>query len=56
MEQIPFWEANKSSASQEIPRILRTPKAHYRFKMCHPRCVYKTNGYGITVSNTTKYI
>jgi hypothetical protein len=26
MEQSPFWETNRSSASQEIPRILWNPK------------------------------
>jgi hypothetical protein len=26
MEQSPSWEANRSSASQEIPRILWNPK------------------------------
>jgi hypothetical protein len=30
MEQSPFWEANRSSASQEIPRILWNSEAHYR--------------------------
>ena len=29
-QQIPSWEANNSSASQEIPRNLRHPKVHYR--------------------------
>ena len=30
MEHSPSTEANRSSASQEIPRILRNPKVHYR--------------------------
>jgi len=30
MVQIPSWEANWSAASQEIPRISRNPKVHYR--------------------------
>jgi len=29
MEQIPFWEADRSSASQEIPRVLLNPKVNY---------------------------
>ena len=29
MEQRPSWEANRFSASQEIPRILWYPKVHY---------------------------
>jgi hypothetical protein len=30
MEQSPSWKANRFSASQEIPRLLRIPKVHYR--------------------------
>ena len=29
MAQNSSWEANSSSANQEIPRILRNPKVHY---------------------------
>jgi len=30
MEQSPFWEANSHSVNQEIPSLLRNPKARYR--------------------------
>jgi len=30
MVQSPSWEANWFAASQEIPRMSRNPKAHYR--------------------------
>ena len=30
MVKSPSWEANWFAASQEIPRILRNPKVHYR--------------------------
>ena len=29
-EQIPSWQVNRSSSSQEIPHILCKPKGHYR--------------------------
>ena len=36
MEQSPFREAKRFSASQEIPQILWNPNIHYRIHKCPP--------------------
>jgi len=42
MMQSPSWEANWFAASQEIPRISRNPKVHYR---THKRPPYKVQDF-----------
>jgi hypothetical protein len=39
MEQSPSWEANRSSASQKISRILLNPKVHHRI---HKKPLFNT--------------
>jgi hypothetical protein len=40
MEQSHSWEANRFSASQEIPHILWNAKVHYRIDKCLVTCPY----------------
>ena len=53
MVQSPSWEANWFAASQEIPRISRNPKVHYRTHKRPPPILGEASRkiYSITVSS-----
>ena len=42
MVQSPSWAANWFAASQEIPRISRNPKVHYRTHKRQPPVIKST--------------
>jgi hypothetical protein len=39
----PFWEASRSSASQEMPHILQNPKVHYHIHKRPPEALWNVS-------------
>jgi len=56
MEQGPSWEANWFAATQEIPRISRNTKVHYRIIKCPPTFIILSQIDSVHVPRPTSWI